>query len=131
MGALLAIATFALFLLIDYLLTRRAAAREGAAQTAPAAQPAPAPALVKTEPRPEPVWVAGFDMPEQLHYHRGHVWARVVGPDTAAVGIDDFGRRLLGTAEGVELPKVGSYIRQGGKGAHVDLEGRAEHAHGA
>ena len=124
MGALLAIATFALFILIDYLITRRAAAREGATEVALGVEAAPAQAVVKTEPRPEPVWVAGFDMPEQLHYHRGHVWARVVGPDTAAVGIDDFGRRLLGTAEGVELPKVGSYIRQGGKGAHVDVDGR-------
>ena len=124
MGALLAIATFALFILIDYLITRRAAAREGATEVALGVEAAPVQAVVKTEPRPEPVWVAGFDMPEQLHYHRGHVWARVIGPDTAAVGLDDFGRRLLGTAHGVELPKVGSYIRQGGKGAHVALEGR-------
>ena len=123
MGALLAIATFALFILIDYLLTRHAAVREGVTEAALGVQAAavPAPALVKTEPRPEPVWVAGFDMPEQLHYHRGHIWARVVGPDTAAVGVDDFGRRLLGTAQGVELPKVGSYIRQGGKGAQIDV----------
>jgi len=124
MGALLAIGTFALFILIDFLITRRAAAREGAPAVAPGIAAAPVQAVVKTEPRPEPVWVAGFDMPEQLHYHRGHVWARVVGPDTAAVGIDDFGRRLLGSAQGVELPKVGSYIRQGGKGVHVDVEGR-------
>lgn len=124
MGALLAIATFALFIGIDYLVSRRTTAREGAAASAAQTVPAPARAVLKTEPRPEPVWVAGFDMPEQLHYHRGHVWARIVGPDTVAVGADDFGRRLLGKAEGIELPKVGSYIRQGGKGAHVAVAGR-------
>lgn len=124
MGALLAIGTFALFILIDFLLTRRQAAREGAAGHVPAPAAVESKPRLKAEPRLEPVWVAGYDMPEQLHYHRGHVWARVVAPDTAAVGIDDFGRRLLGKAEGVELPRIGSYIRQGGKGAHIDVEGR-------
>jgi len=124
MGALLAIGTFALFILIDFLLTRRQAAREGAAGRVPAQAVVESKPRIKAEPRLEPVWVAGYDMPEQLHYHRGHMWARVLSPDTAAVGVDDFGRRLLGKAEGVQLPKVGSYIRQGGKGAHVDVAGR-------
>ncbi len=121
MGALLAIATFALLIGIDYLLTRRAAAREVAVEAAAA----PVPALPPAETRVEPVWVDGYDMPDQLHYHRGHVWARVVGSDTAVVGVDDFGRRLLGKVEGVGLPKVGSYIRQGATGARIDVDHRA------
>ena len=133
MGALLAIATFALFILIDYLITRRAAAREGATEVALGVEAAPVRAVVETEPRPEPVWVAGYDMPEQLHYHRGHMWARVVGPDTVAVGLDDFappppghgpGRRA---AEGRLLRppgRQGRARRRRGSGRRPDLAGR-------
>ncbi|MFV1959352.1 MAG: glycine cleavage system protein H [Planctomycetota bacterium] len=123
MGALLAIATFAVFILLDYIVSHRAATREAQA-------PSPVPAQadlppVEAEPRLEPVWVAGYELPEQLHYHRGHTWARVIGPDTAAVGMDDFSRRLIGEAENLDLPQVGSFVRQGGKGAQVDVRGRA------
>ena len=125
MGALLAIATFALFILLDYVLSRRAATREAdvpAAAAVPGTVPVPA---LEPEPTLEPVWVAGYQLPEQLHYHRGHTWARVVGPDTVAVGLDDFSRRLVGKTEGVELPTVGAYVRQGGRGATIDADGRA------
>ncbi len=125
MGAILAILTFAAFIFLDYLLSRRAARRQ-------ALSPAEIPVAVdveaprpESEPRLEPVWVAGYNLPDQLHYHRGHTWARVVGPDTVTVGIDDFSRRLLGKAEDVTLPAVGSYIRQGGKGARLALDHRA------
>lgn len=126
MGALLAIGMFVLFILIDYLLSRRAHTADAATLAEAAeAEPVPAELFPASEPALQPVYVAGFEMPEQLHYHRGHVWARVVGPDTAAVGVDDFGRRLLGHAESVRLPEVGSYIRQGATGARVDVKGRS------
>jgi len=123
MGALLAIATFAVFILLDYIVSHRAAKRQALAAS-PATGKAGIPA-VEAEPRLEPVWVAGYELPEQLHYHRGHTWARVIGPDTVAVGLDDFSRRLIGEAEGLELPEVGSFVRQGGKGAELDVQGRA------
>jgi glycine cleavage system H protein len=127
MGALLAIATFALFILIDYLLSRRASESEAhATETAIAPAGIGAAAVIpEAEFVPEPVWVAGYELPEHLHYHRGHTWARVVSPDTAVVGLDDFSRRLIGKAEGVELPEVGSYLRQGGKGAQIQVKNRA------
>ncbi len=82
MGALLAIATFALFILIDYLLSRRASEREAhATETAIAPAGVGAAAVIpEAEFVPEPVWVAGYELPEHLHYHRGHIWARVVSP---------------------------------------------------
>jgi glycine cleavage system H protein len=119
MAALLAVATFALFILVDYLLSRREEARA----TVPA--PVPVGVAAPTETAPPPVWVAGYDLPEHLHYHRGHLWARVDSSDTATIGVDDFGRRLLGRVEGVVLPRVGDRLRQGARGAEVDLEGRA------
>ncbi len=125
MGALLAIATFALFILLDYVLSRRAATRESEAPQASPALAAVAAPSFEPEPSLEPVWVAGYQLPEQLHYHRGHTWARVVGPDTVAIGLDDFSRRLVGKAEGIELPTVGAYVRQGGRGATIETDGRA------
>jgi len=109
MAAILALFTFALFIGLDFILTRHAAARTAKA-TRPAYIPAPA---MDLQPALEPVFVAGYELPEQYHYHPGHTWARVLGPDTVAIGLDDFARRLIGKAGAVKLPKVGAWLRQG------------------
>ena len=80
--------------------------------------PQPAPLL------PEPFWVAGFQMHEGLHYHRGHTWARVEDDGAVTVGLDDFARRLLGHAKQVRLPEVGAWLDQGERGAAVRVDGR-------
>ncbi|MHC5011775.1 MAG: glycine cleavage system protein H [Planctomycetota bacterium] len=125
MVVLLVVLTFATFIFIDYLLSRRASEREALAEEmqaaaipVPVAPPEPEPALA-------PVWVAGYELPEHLHYHRGHTWAKVIAPDTATVGIDDFARKFIGEPSEVELPNVGSYLRQGGTGVRLAAEGRA------
>src|SRR5512138_2062038 len=105
MVVLLVLLTFVVFLTVDWALRR---AHGTAAAAVP--EPALAPALV-----PSPVFVAGYQLPEDLHYHRGHTWARVVGPDTVMVGVDDFGRRLAGRADAVKLPAVGAVVEQGAK----------------
>ena len=83
MTILLVILTFAVFLTADALLTKH--------KEATAAKRAPSPVPTVSEP----VWVAGYQLPEGLHYHRGHTWARPEG-DTVVVGLDDFARRLVG-----------------------------------
>ena len=85
----------------------------------PAALPAPAPAISV-----EPVWVAGYQLPDELHYHRGHTWAHRIDADTVVVGLDDFARQLIGQAESVELPPIGSRLRQGAPGFAIHLDGR-------
>ncbi len=112
MTVLLVLLTFALFLLLDYALTRRLGADVAAA--------APAPASVA----PEPVWVAGFQLPESLHYHRGHTWARVDDDGVVVVGLDDFARRLVSPAAAVNLPAVGEWVRQGEPAFEVSTEKR-------
>jgi glycine cleavage system H protein len=113
MTVLLVILTFAAFIMLDLLLSRR---QEGQKARVRPQVPMPAPTA--------PVWVAGFELPEDRHYHRGHTWARVVDDDTVAVGIDDFARRLVGGAERVALPAVGTWLRQGETGFGVGLDGR-------
>lgn len=112
MTVLLVITTLALFVLVDYLSQRR---------EAPEALPThvgPEPAAV------EPVWVAGFQLPESLHYHRGHTWARPLDSETVAVGMDDFARRLLGPANAVTLPTIGTWVRQGVPALGIKVDGR-------
>jgi glycine cleavage system H protein len=121
MAVLLALFTFILFCTLDFVVHRLRAAKPVAAPQA-AAAPAPVPELVE-----EPVWVAGYELPERLYYHPGHMWARVVSPDTVVVGMDDFARRLTGPATAVSLPAVGTWLRQGAKALGLESAGgRAE-----
>lgn len=114
MTVLFVLLTFAVFLALDAWSHRH--------EAVPAAIPVAVP-----EPeafRFEPVWVSGYQVPDGLHYHRGHTWVRAIGPDTALVGLDDFARRLIGPATRAKLPEVGSWLRQGDRAASVGLDGR-------
>jgi glycine cleavage system H lipoate-binding protein len=73
----------------------------------------------------EPQWVAGYELPEDMHYHQGHTWVHWVSPEQAYVGIDDFARRLLGKVEKVKAPPVGAWLTQG-EGAIEMHKGDAE-----
>ena len=125
MTVLLAIATFALFIVIDYLVTNRhTRTQEAEAREMPASvsevEPLGLPAYVV-----RPVWVAGYQLPEELYYHRGHTWARQVGADEVVIGIDDFARQLIGPAERIDLPPIGSRVRQGAAGFSIGVDGRS------
>lgn len=112
MTVFLVIATLMIFILIDYYTSQGDAAET--------------PALPMADPPPaEPVWVAGYQLPESLHYHRGHTWARPIDAGTVAVGIDDFARRLLGSTSKVKPPAVGTWVRQGAPAFSVAVDGRA------
>lgn len=53
-----------------------------------------------------------FRVPEGIHIHRGHAWAKPAAAGVA-VGLDDFGHALVGPISGYDLPAVGRRIRQG------------------
>jgi glycine cleavage system H lipoate-binding protein len=91
------------FMTFDYVLGRRFAPQP----LDNAAEPFPVPLSV------EPVWVGGYQLPEDRLYHLGHIWVRPLGGDVAAVGMDDFARRLVGPAQSVALPPVGSRLAAG------------------
>jgi glycine cleavage system H protein len=114
MTVLLVILTFAAFIALDLLLSRR----EGQRKTASIR------GRVSIAPAPAPVWVAGYELPEDRSYHAGHTWARVLPDDTVAIGMDDFARRLVGRAERVALPAVGTWLQQGEAGFGVGQDGR-------
>lgn len=119
MTVLLVLLFFVALAALDWALQR---ARAPAA--APVLVPAAGPAALEPLAVAEPVFVAGYQLPEGLHYHRGHTWARVVSPDTVVVGMDDFARRLTGPAGELDLPAVGAWLTQGAAAAGVASNGR-------
>jgi glycine cleavage system H lipoate-binding protein len=112
MTVLLVLAFFVALITTDYVVTRRRLARESRALAAAAI------------PAVEPAWVAGYQMPEALYYHRGHTWARPLDADTVLVGVDDFARRLIGPAATVKVPSRGDWVHQGGRGFALRVDGR-------
>jgi glycine cleavage system H lipoate-binding protein len=65
-----------------------------------------------------------FQVPENVHLHRGHSWAKTLG-GVVAVGLDDFAHKLIGPLDAVELPAVGTALRQGQKAFTVVADGQA------
>jgi len=120
MLALMTILTFIFFIGLDYVLNERKAVRTAPATAAPV-QP------IAATVAPEPVWVAGYEMPQDLHYHPGHVWARPIGNDLVEVGMDDFARQLVGKADSVKLPSVGDWVNQGAAAFDIATDGRTAH----
>ncbi len=65
-----------------------------------------------------------FQIPNGVHLHRGHSWARPVG-GAVAVGLDDFGHKLVGPLDGIDLPDLGTSLRQGQKAFTLHADGKA------
>jgi len=104
MTVILVLVTFAIFLTIDYLR-----------QEKPATQPVAAEPEAASAPRLRPVYVGGFELPENFRYHPGHTWALAESPNLVRVGLDDFAARLIGKIDHMILPKRGQWVRQGQK----------------
>ncbi len=60
--------------------------------------------------------VFGFSLPLDRYYHRGHTWVTYDGDGIYTVGLDDFGNRMIGTPDSVELPAVGATLSANGSG---------------
>src|SRR5579884_3461911 len=108
MTVLLVLATFAIFLTIDYFYAK---AKQPGLQVAPAARKQHG---VATAPA-QPSLVGGFAVPDNLRYHPGHTWALSESPNLVRIGIDDFASKLTGKIEAITLPQRGQWIRQGQK----------------
>ena len=65
-----------------------------------------------------------FHVPEGIHLHRGHTWAKPEGAGVA-VGIDDFGHGLVGPISAYNLPTVGRRVRQGDVAFSLEAAGQS------
>jgi glycine cleavage system H lipoate-binding protein len=103
MTVILVLLTVVVFTLIDFVLNRKKA---GEAATAAEAIPA-----IDWDPN----YIEGFLVPERFQYHPGHSWVLKERKKLARVGIDEFGAALMGPIDRIELPKPGTWVRQGQK----------------
>jgi len=55
--------------------------------------------------------VGGYDMPDDLYYHKEFMWCTVEG-DTARVGFIDFAQNVAGDISFVEMPFEGDEVSQ-------------------
>lgn len=98
----LVLVTFLIFIVLDYALNRH---KQVAVATV--AKPMPVPAAIGGD------FVSGFHVPTNLAYHPGHSWMARERKNVARIGADEFAAALLGKIERVELPKPGTWVRQG------------------
>jgi len=103
MTVILVLATFLVFIVLDYALNHRKVL-----VAAPAQAPAAVPALADG-------FVDGFEVPSNLSYHPGHSWLVRERKGLVRIGADEFAAALAGKIESIELPKPGTWIRQGQK----------------
>ena len=104
MTVILVLATLLAFIVLDYVLSRRKAA-----------QPAVARPVGAIPPEPQPVFVEGFMVPDNLRYHPGHAWLLPERKHLVRIGLDEFAGVLAGPIAKIELPKPGRWLRQGQK----------------
>ena len=105
MTVILVLATFAIFLLIDYVRSHKQLVK----------QPAVEPVVPEAPSHVVPALVSGFQVPENVRYHAGHTWALSESRELVRVGLDDFASKLIGKIEGIALPQRGRWVRQGQK----------------
>jgi len=103
MTVILVLSTFLVFIVIDFVLSRKKAVQTEAAD--------------ETAATPElgPNYVEGFLVPERLQYHPGHSWALRERKKLTRVGVDEFAAALMGRIERIEVPAPGTWLRQGQK----------------
>jgi glycine cleavage system H protein len=56
--------------------------------------------------------ISGYEMPDDLYYHKEHTWARVEYKKVR-IGVTDFAARSAGDIVYVDLPFEGDEIKQG------------------
>jgi glycine cleavage system H protein len=78
----------------------------------------------RSTPRPlgEPR-VAGFEIPADRLYHRGHTWVRLEPDGLLTVGLDDLGAHLMGEPDELQLPRLGTRLVANGTGWHAEKNG--------
>jgi glycine cleavage system H protein len=104
MTVILVLATFLVFIVVDYALNRRKVLA-----TVPVEVSHAVPVSLGGD------YVDGFLVPENVSYHPGHSWLVRERQNVVRVGADEFAAALLGKVESIELPKPGQWIRQGQK----------------
>ena len=108
MTVILVLATFLVFIVLDYMINR-----QKALTTVPVGAHIFESAGMASQKGAE--LVEGFLVPANLSYHPGHSWFIRERKGVVRVGADEFAAALAGEVERIELPKPGQWVRQGQK----------------
>jgi glycine cleavage system H lipoate-binding protein len=103
MAVVLIIITFAVFIAIDWFMNHGKAPALSFAEAHTGSQ------------EPADDMIAGFHLPRSLRYHPGHTWVQRERKNLNRVGADEFAAIFAGPVDRVELPKPGTWVRQGQK----------------
>jgi glycine cleavage system H protein len=60
-----------------------------------------------------PAFGRALQFPKDVYYHYGHAWAKLDEDKRVRVGFDDFTQQVMGDIEEIEVPSVGSQLKQG------------------
>src|SRR5579872_1137578 len=102
MTVLLVLATFLVFIVLDYAMNRRKSIAAVSVEVSDAG-----PSVRRGD------YVNGFLVPGNLSYHPGHSWLVRERKNVVRVGADEFAAALIGKVDRISLPNPGQWIRQG------------------
>ena len=54
-----------------------------------------------------------LQFPNDVYYHDGHAWAKLDEGNRVRIGLDDFTQQVMGDIEDIEIPSIGSQLKQG------------------
>lgn len=57
--------------------------------------------------------IEGYNMPDELFYHKDYAWVRVLDDGTVKVGMNDFYQKNSGDTTYIDLPFEGDEVSQG------------------
>ncbi len=57
--------------------------------------------------------IEGYKMPDELHYHKDHAWARVDDDGNVTVGMNDMFQSTSGDIVYLDMPMEGDDVEQG------------------
>lgn len=83
--------------------------------------------LIAKRPLPNPPEreeeICGMAFPLDRFYHRGHTWTRLEPDGTVTIGLDELGKRLVGSPDALALPAPGTRIYANGAALHLRRRG--------
>jgi glycine cleavage system H protein len=65
-----------------------------------------------------------FRLASNFYYHQGHSWVNPEKNDIVNIGIDDFAQKLIGKPDKLNLPQIGTELKQGEKSLQFEIDGK-------
>ncbi len=59
------------------------------------------------------VVIEGYNMPDELYYHKDHAWVKLESNGNVRVGMNDFYQKSAGETTYIDLPFEGDEVEQG------------------